>query len=428
MLKCGMFEMNITPPIGLDMPGYYMHRYATGIKDELFAKSMVLEDGKNIVAFVALDMIGVEREDVLNIREKVFKQTGIPEENIMVSATHTHTGPPVVRNLFADKKDEKYMEYVTKKAADAAIVAFNKRIPVQVGCGTGIEKDIAFNRRYKMKDGKVVSNPGIGNPLVEEAAGPIDPDVAVMRIDDLEGHPVGVVTNYACHLDTVGGMEYSADFPGELSAVVKKVLGQGVVSLFFTGACGNINHVDVSGNMKINPGHHKKMGRILAGEVLKIREKIRLEEELKVEAAQSVFEIKARQPSKESVEEAEKILGLPSSSENEKRIATGILKAHRNAVESVEAEVQVIKIGELQVSGLPAEMFVEFGLDIKSRSSFRYNMINELANGCNGYVATREAFGQGGYETRLNRYNRLLPEAGYIMVDKIIELQKREVV
>lgn len=425
MIKCGMSEVDITPPFGNSIPGYFKDRKSNGIKDPLFAKSLAVESEGKTVLFIVVDAIDLARRDVERIRQRVQETTGIPQENIMVSATHTHTGPPV-KEGFNSKVNEAYMVWLAQKAGDAGILAYNSRRDARIGFGKGYEADIAFNRRFYLKDGTVTTNPGIGNPLIDRPAGPIDPEVIVVRIDDAaSGSPIGVLTNYACHTDTVSGDEYSADFPGALSSTIKKVLGEKTISLFMLGACGNINHIDVSGVVPRDSRNHIRMGTILAGEVLKVREKITdLKSELDVDVQQSFFQVEHRSPTKKELHLADQAERNGSNAtDTELAFARQIRSLQAAGPGSTEVEIQSVKLGELGIVGLPAEIFVEFGLSIKSRSPFPITLINELCNGsARGYICIKEAYNQGGYEPRITNNSKLSIDAGDRFVEKAVQL------
>jgi neutral ceramidase len=405
-MNIGMSEVNITPPLGSHIPGYFHVREASEVLDELYAKALVIEENDITLAFVVLDIISLEQQANQAIRERIMEHTGIPHDHIMISCTHTHTGTP--RPISGE---DPYYELLERKAADSAILAFHRRRPAKIGFGRGEEKDIAFNRRFFMKDGFVKTNPGLKNPDIVKVAGPIDPEVTVMRIDDLEGNPIGVVSNYACHTDTVGGDAFSADFPGYIGTTVKKHLGADVVSLFFQGACGDINHVDVSGNTQRAKGqHHTTMGRILGAEVLKVREKIQTSTETAGLGARTRrLDVSTRIPSKQEVEAARETLDAVKDLKEEQytnrqikdtKIARSTLHSYANEPVVRTYEVQAMHIGDMGIVALPAEMFVEFGLEIKQKSPFSVQMINELSNGSgNGYICTKKAYTEGGYET-----------------------------
>lgn len=426
MLLCGVSEVDITPSLGSTIPGYFVDRKSTGVIDRLYAKALVVDQDGSAVAFVVLDVIKVPGPLVANIRARVGRFTDIPPGRVMVSATHTHTGPAVATSTFLSA-DEAYLEWLAVKAADAVILAYRDRREARIGFGAGHEADIAFHRRFFMKDGTVRTNPGLRNPDIDRPAGPIDPEVGVIRIDDADGRPMGVVTNYAVHTDTVGGTQYCADFPGELSVVLKKVLGEQTVSLFMMGASGNINHYDVLGGRKedyAKPSrHYLKMGRILAGEVLKVREKIVTSGEAAVKELKTNITLSYRQPTEQQIEAAQANLANLPEGHVERNFAKELLEAARRGEGTTEAEIQTIAVGEAAVVGLPAEIFVEFGLQIKAGSPYGLTIINELCNGNAGtYVCTKEAYRLGGYEPRITSNNRLQEETGDIFVESALKL------
>ncbi|MCD9023855.1 neutral/alkaline non-lysosomal ceramidase N-terminal domain-containing protein [Cohnella silvisoli] len=427
-MKCGMSEIDITPPLGSAIPGYFYDRKATGIKDRLYAKALVVQADEGVVAIVALDCIDLTSAIVAGIRERIAAFTPIPQSCIMVSATHTHTGPPVISTSFYEA-DDQYLSWMTEQAADAAIAAYQQRRNAQIGFGAGHEPDIAFNRRFYMKDGTVKTNPGIGNPFIDRPTGPIDPQVFVMRIDDDQGNPIGVLTNYACHTDVVGGTEFSADYPGELSFRLKQELGDDVVSLFHMGTSGNINHANAMGGTEADYdpslAHYKKMGRILSWEVLKVREKITTStSKLPLAVKQTVFPVPYRLPSEKDVQAVQQIqLGDWPQAIKDNFVQELRKAANAEDTSFVEVEIQVITLGELAFVGLPGELFVEFGLEIKEKSPFPFTIVNELCNGsATGYFCTRIAYEQGGYEPIITGHSRLAIDAGEIFVQQSLKL------
>lgn len=433
MLKCGFAECDITPILGSIVPGQFHVRYSSGIKDNLYTKATVLDNGTDILAVIAIDALFVEESSVKSIREKINKLIGIPKTNIMVSATHIHSGGPVCSWGDYIKKDATYIEHMINKSVDAAVIAYKKAKPAQISFGVGTENGISFNRRFLMKDGTVRTHAKRNDPNIDKPAGPIDPDVTIARIDDEEGNLMGVITNFACHLDVVGGDEYSGDYPGELSRMLKKTYGDNIVSIFITGTCGNINHNDATGKFVSTKNHYIRMGKVLAGEVIKTLEKTVPSSNLTLASKSHTIEIAVRQPSKEDLDKAKALLentkgncndlaNNPGANLVECFYAKEAIRMSIEKEETVNVEVQVLKIGDLSITGLPGEIFVEFGLDIKERSASKYNMVNSLTNGIYGYIPIREAFAQGGYEPRLCATSRLEPEAGYKMADSAVDL------
>lgn len=424
MLKCGFSEVDITPWLGLNIPGYLNLRVATGIKDNLYAKAIVISNGTSAIGLVSIDALDLELDDVKRIRKRIQQFTGIAEDSIMVCSTHTHTGGPVV-NSFVTRRNEEYINYLINKAADAVIIAFNEMKPARIGTGKGFVDDISFNRRYIMKDGSVKTNPGRLNPMVDKPAGPIDPDVTIIRVEDMEGSIIGAVVNFACHLDVVWGNEYSADYAGELGRQLKSVYGQKFVSLFLNGLSGNINHIDINSNIDYKaetPPHYKKMGRILAGETVKVLTNIDCKDNMLINSKKETLSIPLRKVSEEDLIKARREVDANNISEIDKVFANEILEFNKNRTDNADVEVQVLRIGNTTITGFPGDVFVEFGLHIKKESPFEYNLLSSHTNGRNGYIPTKEAFIQGGYEVRTTSSNKLSHNAGEIITKSALDI------
>jgi hypothetical protein len=241
-------------------------------------------------------------------------------------------------------------------------------------------------------------------------------------VDDAAGNPIGIISNYTCHTDTVGGTEFCADFPGELSAVLKATYGDSLVSLFFMGASGNINHLDVSGKMTRKPNYYKMMGRILAGEVIKVREKISTEDTLEIETDQQFFTIDYRRPTAEEVLDARDIMQRDSALKKDKAFAAELLNS-LDCETKADVEVQTFKLGPVALVGVPAELFVEFGLQIKAQSQSPFTMVNELCSGhVVGYICPQEAIDNGGYEPRITSNSRIPGDTGNRIVECAVSM------
>ncbi len=413
-LSAGASAVDITPPKGCPMAGYYSVRGAEGTHDPLFAKALVFEKDGTKVALVSLDLITTRRGVVEEARKLIEKLTKIPGTNVMISATHSHTGPvlwdgsPLTEVLSGGSKIAKdYVAELPGKIADAVKKADDARKPAKVSFGTGKEEGLAFNRRFHMADGSIGWNPGKKNPKIVRPAGPTDPSVPVVFIetDEDKPKPIAVYVNFAMHLDTVGGLNYSADYPYTLSKALATVKGDDVVTVFTTGTCGDINHINVESD-KPQKGHGEaaRIGTRLAAEVLRTFEVLKPTDG-------------ALRVSSETVE-----LALPAVTADEAMVAKQILadigkgtKPVPKFLDQVQAfkavdvagrlgkpyqvEVQVITLGEdLAWVSLPGEIFVELGIQIKRGSPFRQTMIAELANGSIGYIPNRVAYSQGAYE------------------------------
>ncbi len=414
-LQVGFSETLITPPLGLEMAGYFSNRIADGIKDDLYARAITVSQGDQHVALVVVDLIHVQLEDVARVRSIVASRTPIPAENVMVAATHTHTGP-VTSNRPGFTRDEAYMQTWAERSADAVCNAFAKRVEAKIGGGLGDLPGVSFNRRYWMKNGRVHTNPGAGNPEVLRSTGPIDTQVSVLRFDDMDGNPIGVLTNFACHTDTTGGTEYSADWVGYTVRSIRQLVGElgavnkgadasdfGVVVL--NGACGEINHHDVfsPGRKKRWPTMTRSIGVGLAAETVRVLLGIDPQES-EIVGSKSTQVTLGRLPLDQRIAECKEALADERTGRMERTRAESFLKSAdklpKDESLTVDAEVQLLQIGPAAILSLPGEIFSESGQVFKEQAPQAFPMIANLANGGMGYIPPYRAYREGGYETR----------------------------
>ena len=244
-LKAGFARVNVTPMLGIKVRGYFKPRYAEGVLDELEINALALECGESKAILMSLDNCGY-KESVLNpFRKHISEVTGIPFDGIFISSTHTHTGPgPALEGDSEDGSLEKeYENQLYHKFADAAVLALQDLKPAKMGWGIGHAPNIAFVRRFRMKDGSVKTNPGVDNPDIVAPIGDVDERVNVLRFDQ-EGGASLVLVNFGDHPDVVGGSLISADWPGFLRKTVEQTLDN-TKCVFFNGAQGDVNHVNV---------------------------------------------------------------------------------------------------------------------------------------------------------------------------------------
>lgn len=407
-LRVGAAAVKITPPLGIPLAGYYSPRGSDGVMDDLWAKAMVLDDGRTAAAMVVCDLITVPRDTVAEARKRVEAQTRIPGDNVMISATHTHTGPVLARGSARDALDggasapvKKYTAGLAAKIAEAVGEAQQRLAPVRVSFARAREERLAFNRRFWMRDGSVGWNPGKHNPGIIRPAGPIDPEVGVVYFDTPQGKPVLTYVNYAMHPDTTGGLKFWPDYPGVLARRLAEYKGAEMLTIFANGACGNINHVNVQwSDRQHGPEEAIRLGTILAGNVLKACMDLQPAGELALRVRRQAVELPLAAVSEADAAAAREIVRRgPEAKFLEKVQAFKALDVAACQGRPWETEVQVIALGnELAWVALPGEVFVELGLSIKAASRFRQTHVVELANGAFGYVPNCSAYAQGNYE------------------------------
>jgi hypothetical protein len=407
-LLAGAAQVVITPPQGMPMAGYYSPRSSTGVHDDLHANALVLRQGKVTVAIVSCDVIHMPAQIVAQARRLIRSQSGIAESHVMISATHAHTGPVIpggsARLDFGGKDGEMtraYAAVLPAKIADAVQQAAAALKPARIRSAAGSEPTLTFNRRFHMTDGTVGWNPGKLNPKIVAPAGPIDPEVGVVSIESPGGAPLSTLVNYALHLDTVGGLDISADYPFTLSKSV--AASRPGLTIFTLGCAGNLNHIDVKSS-RPQKGHEEaaRIGSTLGAEVIRTLGRLDAAGP-RLTVASNTVQLRPASHDPSEIDWARKTsatFGLPKPAPFLELVkAFRILDVEALAGKPLDAEVQVIGLNQdTALVALPGEIFTELGLAIKKDSPFKHTFVVELANGSLGYVPDRKAFGEGNYE------------------------------
>ncbi len=444
--QAGFAEADITPAIGMEMPGGYEKSFHQTFHDACKVRVSLFDDGKQKVVLVGVDTLMVPRSLVMEVKKEIQEKCGIPPEAILIGASHSHSSgplgmvqpgeydwaPPLIQKLAYEKSsgaDAGYVQQVRAALVDAVCKADRHRIPVQCGVGKGIEDQVAFNRRFHMKNGLVYTHPGKGNPELISPAGPTDPEVGVIGAWDGEGKLVGCVVNYACHATTnPGGI--SANWIYYMEQVIRGCFGNQVVVVFLQGFCGDVTQVDNQSRYAERAAEDSArfVGGRIGAEVVKTL--IGMPQGLlnPTKSASRVLTFSRRVPDVERVKQClDRVQKDPDEvGHTEWTFAkeTVLLDAILSKFPTVDAEIQAIQVGPAVFLSAPGEMFCQFGLDLKKQSPFAFTFPVELANGCVGYVPTPEALSEqgGGYETRLTSYSNLLPSAGTQMMETALQL------
>jgi len=445
-MQVGFACADVTPPIGREVPGGFCKAFSRSIHDPLLATACVIGDGETRVALVGLDNLSVKRSVVQRARGMIEELAGIPGGHVMVGASHTHNGGPCVGALPGDftrawdpelcedlaqnhatAPDPAYLDEVSRQIATAVILADQRKQEAKLAVGRGHEATVAFNRRFKMRDGTQMTHPGKGNPDIIEPAGPADPEVGVLSAWSLGGEFLGAVVNFTCH-GTVFYGGISADWPHTMRTLITDALNPEALVVFLNGACGDVTQVNNLSMQETEFGGKwvRRVGHKVGAEALKVIAEAEPGELLPLAARQALVTIETREVSEERFQEALALVESDAPQGHEWWYARDEVLLHeQNKWEpEVTGEVQVIQVGPAAYVSNGAEYFCQFGLNIKARSSFPHTWVVELANGCLGYVPTPEAMGQhgGGYEPRLAVGSKLVPEAGQMIEDASVEL------
>lgn len=439
MFRCAFYEKEITPPLGCHIPGYFNLRAGSDVKDRLYARASVIENGKETIAILSYDCCGVDKPLVKNITDRIEKYTGIPAANVLISATHTHTGIPRTSGYPADaeamENQAGYHDLFVKLVADCVTLAHLRLQESALSFGKGEVDGISFCRNYHMKNSTPRTNPPRMSPDIVGPAGETDNELPVLFVKNSAGQPTGAVVCFACHPDCVGGTEYSGDYISELSIQLKKVYGPDFVTVFLQGTSGNINHFDVS-KLEDEPDHYRKMGRIIAGEVIKTVANATELEDGNLISKQELFELKRTEISEEKIAEAQHAVDTIKEIPGVKIAADGtdpdqyllamskkLLKFLKDTPETFLVPLQYIQIGDVKLYAFPGEIFSCFGKMVKEGAETDKCIVATMCGASVGYVPPRDMFYDTIYESRPGS-NLLEREAGYKMAERLLAMGK----
>lgn len=394
--QIGFYKDVITPPIGTYLAGYAARTHGSeGIHDHLYTRALYLGSDDQHIVLVSSDVLGIDR----NLREDIVKivkgRVDIPEENIVLSATHTHSGP-VLRGYFSEASEE-YLKILSRKVAGVIIAAYkNRKKLLRVSYSEGYARETIVNRRDPYK-------------------GPVDPRIHVIEFKSEDGSIIAFL-NFTCHAVVLGSNNYliSADYPGAFMKWYEKATGH--TSTFFNGACANINPytpgTDLEKVYDRNVGTFDDvewMGSILAFEAAKHS---RLAEYKRVETLKFKscteklrrIDIPPLDILEERFQEAKRKLEENDTLENRWNYymaRNSYLLAKRLARRKfITVRLSAFSINDIVTLFLPSEVFVEHQLYIKEKSPFSKTLVIAYSDDYFGYIPTKKAYDEGGYETR----------------------------
>lgn len=422
-LQVGFARVNMTPPMGVNIAGYYKVRIADGVLDELTLNALALKNGDKTYLFVTADHCGMSMDLIREFKAAITERTGLKEDQIWVHATHTHTGP---RTLVDRSKntdlENKYIDVLTVKFADVAQFALEDLKDAKLGYGVGTAKNVAFIRRYKMKDGSTKTNPGVNNPDIVAPIGALNEDVNVLRFDR-EGAETIVLVNFANHPDVVGGCKISGDWPAMTRTFVEKSIDN-TKCIFINGAQGDVNHVNVHPkkgdfNDMFNDfdgcsrgyGHARHIARVVTGAVMSVYDKVEYVDDVELNYSLNIVDIPANKGTKEELVLAHKYNDLHNAGKDDEipfkamMLTTVVAEAARmvrleNAPDFFKLPFTAFSIGKIAFFGIPGEPFTEIGNGVRKAEGWDLIIPCCLTNGSEGYFPMKDSYDEGGYEAR----------------------------
>jgi hypothetical protein len=446
VLKAGASISNITPFLDMPIVGGWTAPPATHIHDELWARSVVLDDGKTRLAIVIVDNIGPSRAVCDEAKRRIADKTAIPPENIMIAGTHTHSSVSArgASRLQKELSFNDYQEFLIRRIVDGVRRAVNQLEPARIGWGSTEEPTQVFNRRYFMKPGtptpnpfggtdQVVMNPGQGNPNILKPAGPTDPQICFVSVQSQSGRPIALLANYGLHYVGPGpGAVISADYFGVFADRIQELLGADrldppFVGILSNGASGDINNINWPQKEERRWAPYERMqfvAHLVAQRVHEALSNVTYHEWVELAALASDLTLSVRKPTPEQIEYAKAVLAKPADAPkyhvHERTYAERVLNLVHDP-DQVDIPLQVFRIGEVGICALPFEVFAEIGLELKQKSPLPRTFVISHANGHFGYLPTPEQHALGGYETWLGT-NFVEFEASVKIVHRLLEM------
>lgn len=417
-IQAGFAEIDITPPLGTHKIGWLKDIVSDHILTPLFARVALFQTASDSVAIVQLDTLFIDRPEVQAIRRSVQRAYGVPGDHIILAATHNHAGPAVAR-AGEVAKDVAYTAYLVSRVIAAFGQAVERLEPAQWGFGRGFEWRVAHNRRVVMRDGTARTHGTFDDPQALYLEGPIDPELAVIGVRSAEtGDLLGALVNYACHPTHHGGDgAIDAGYPGVLATALRE---RGCpVTLFLNGASGNVHTSDPAAGGKGMSA--QDAGETLAHGAWAVLQEMPCDLAPRLSGASRDIELPYHHVT------ADELAGQVRGGQRfidpaiyDRAIPSLLERIEQRGTE--RAEIQALLLGDCALVGIPGELFVEFGLQIKEGAHPVRALIASCANGRVGYIPTAAAFRRGGYETTFGPPSMLAPEAGAQIAEAAIDL------
>lgn len=417
-VRVGAAAADFSADDSMHIGGSILPGQVKGQEGKLRAVAVVLEKpGSGKVAMVACDVLMLTRDLLDPVCVEIERQTGIPQGNILINCTHTHHAPSTVKIHGYDRVPA-FCEEVQKKIV-LAVKEANGRLskdPCEFLYHLGKEDTVGMNSRLMLGDGTIYWTGDMSD--VVRPTGPFDPELPVLAFRGQDGKLMALLFNHSTH--TIGvrdGRMRSPSFYGLAAQELEAEMGG--VTGFIEGASGSTHNI--SGAAPV-PEAIKRM----KAAVQQALADASVREVEKVVSLKREFAFRVRRFDEGAEDAAVKSYcekRMPLSSRSTVEVFRNMrreLAAHQG--EERKTWLQVMRIGDVAVVGVPAEFFTKLGLDIKNRSPFRHTVIAELANDWIGYVPDQDAFKLGGYQVWTGYHSYCEPGTGERIVDEIVAM------
>lgn len=441
----GAARVDITPPLGTLINGDLITHYARSIHDALYAKALVMQSGKQMVAIVVVDSCAMPKEFLDEVKAGIHQQTGILPANMLISSTHTHAAGSVM-SLLMGAADLPYRQKLAGLIPRAVERAIQQLRPAKIGYGRVDAPEHVVCRRFFMKDGYEAVNPVTGglddiktNPFGAEAfidhrASVVDPEVSFLAVRGLDDQWISVLANYSLHY--VGDWEngtITADYFGVFSEQIREKLGAGddFVGMMSNGTSGEVNIWDF-----LNPGRYpgaffaksQLIGSDLAEKICAALPTVDWQTNPQLASQYAEVSVGVRKPTPAEVEAAKTVVAttdferMTASADDWYPVYAREQVLLNDYPDSIKFPVQAIQLGSGMIGALGGEFFAETGLRLKAALPGTSYFTMTMANGYVGYVPPAHELKRGGYETWRCRTSFLEESAEEIIRTRLLDL------
>lgn len=432
-LYTGFAKTEIRPPMGIEIPGYFNKRYASGFQSKLYLLATAFQCGENKAIIFTIDAVSMFENAYKAIRDKIATSVDVSPDSIYICCTHSHTAFRITNPGSNDTSDTAiFMRRLQQEFADLAKFAFEDLKPViDVKIAKGDAQGVGFIRRYRMKDGTCKTNPSYGNPDIDHFEGTQDNSLQLVRIIRENADEI-LFLNFGTHADVIGGTLFCADWPGYVRDYVNGALGGEKNVMMLVGAQGDSNHRNSflpKGTPTKGIPHSQKMARILAGETLKIYDDAVSVPHGSIAYANKIVEVGINPYDPEDVPEAREIHALyakckDSKNPEFKKFKMSLPNALRimklvNGPQEFFLQVSGLRIGGIAFIGFQGEPFTEIGLKVKEQSKMDMTICTCITNGKQGYFPTASAYAENGYERSISPFAH---DVAQKLIDAAVEI------
>lgn len=421
MLKVGFARLDITPPLGTPLAGYYEIRYADGVLDPIYVNAVALSNGEDVILIITADLLMIRLEVANEIRESISQKTGVPEDHILINSLHQHTSLRIGGKGGVVVTDQAYLDVLYRKFSDVAKMAIDDMAEASYGIASEPSvKNISFVRRYLLKDGTLRTNPG--NVAPEDIEGPAarsDNNVRLVRFVRKGKKNIAIV-NFCTHPDVIGGTKVSADWPGFVRNFVEAEHPD-THCMLMNGFQGDTNQHDfMIGPQGVRRGYEysKFMGRVIADTVNLIWDKTRECKGDKIFGETRIVFNKCSTRGEEHYEECKEFTDkFQAGNYSLRQTESGISKEEAYRIAEIPEQpvyhkllLTVLGLGDIAFFGISGEPFTEYFYNAAKKAPGKFLITATCANGGEGYLPSKLAFDQGGYEVITSHFTPELEE------------------